>query len=607
MAEGLYLNPTAVGEWDADELNFYFGPFAAVNDAVKSYNVTNYINKGKLIVTKQNVRTNAYLGNAGFTVSVTTTDSAAMAMLTGLGFSLSGGVYTKTISTGTASPNLGKMTLDGLPIYEASGTVLNYKVQETTAPSGYYLSDVYYNFDFGGTGAASDRTVTKAFFNSPTGSVVTKKLSLQSWFVNNGNSALSPSVGLSGVTLAIYKKTVSGSNVTLTLAGTGTTVSGDYTFTGLDSSATYVVVEIATLDNYDLPTGKHLPVSAAALAGTYTATEYVANFTNTDCYYNSFGEANLQGTSSPYKYTYGTPLYNYVPYAQFRLTKYGHHVDETDFFLLDHMKFQLYSSNAGTEGKAFASLTAGTDGLQAEGYTYETGNELGSTGTFLTNPQTYGRVYWLVETATGGYTADQPVIGPITGYTINGVTDLEAYNTVPTGGGGTARYLQVVFNKQLLEENGTFVQNLADCTFTLYLADASYTPIVALTTIKTGLDQSVHGATSAGRGISESIDMVSLYNAYGPTSGLNYVAAINNGTDYEANFVLVETGHPSGSTPTKTNWPFTASTGGSTYTTNNFYNNTGNMITNIKVDKAPLRIRKVARSASEATAAPWKA
>ena len=103
-------------------------------------------------------------------------------------------------------------------------------------------------------------------------------------------------------------------------------------------------------------------------------------------------------------------------------------------------------------------------------------------------------------------------------YAQSGITAITLTNHNETGSGGTGenliRYFQIHVNKKLLNQESTFLRNLAGVTFELYLADSDFQPQGdKLTEFTTGLDTTVTNyASVAGRGISETLEFSSLYS-----------------------------------------------------------------------------------------------
>ncbi len=589
-----------------DDGNHYYGPITASRNATASVAITNSLNRGRIDITKRSVKSpHATLNGAKFTISVTPPagDTATQVLLTALGFTGSGTYSYVTAATAGS----GTVSVEGMPIYASNNSALVYTVTETTPPTGYFADPTSQTATFV---TATDRVFEMTFSNTPKVSLSVNKVGVDKY----ASRAHEVQLPLAGAVLDVYKKTVNGSNVTLAYETNATTsAAGQVTFSNLDGLSTYVIFERTPPAGYELPDGKSVLSSAGALNGTYSTDAYNALLAS----HYSTAEYNFASTTNT-SYTYPNKLVNYIPYAQFRLNKFDSVNTTTP---LNHAKYRLFSSLVSAGNKSFSQLQS-EGALTAEGVTYETGNEAGASGSFLTNPQTYGKVYWLYETAApSGYilpgTDDSRVIGPLTPegtgwgtyYTKNGLTTVSAYNTAQGGGGtGSERYLQIEINKILNSTGGTFIKNLPGAKFELWLADGTSVPVLYIGAMTTGADMGKYSdpgqiASVAGRAISESFDMAALYAdlTYG-----QYVTRTGSlgAYDYSARFVLKETAYPKDATPQKSQWALTASTAGAAYTVNTYYTG-GNSIPNIQTLKIPVRVRKVGYNvASPATLTP---
>ena len=586
-----------------DDGSYYYGPISASRNATASVAITNALNRGRIDITKKNIKTLATLNGAKFTISVTPPagDTATQALLTALGFSGSGGPYSYVTAATSGS---GTVSVEGMPIYASDNSTLVYTVTETTPPSNYFADPTSQTATFV---TAADRAFEMTFSNTPKVSLIVNKVGVDKY----ASRAHEVQLPLAGAILDVYKKTVDGSNVTLAYGMYLTTsAAGQVTFSNLDGLSTYVIFERTPPAGYELPDGKSVLSSAGALNGMYSTEAYNALLAS---HYGT-PEYNFALTTST-SYTFPEKLVNYIPYAQFRLNKFDSVNTTTP---LNHAKYRLFSSLVSAGNKTFSQLQA-EGALTAEGVTYETGNEAGASGSFLTNPQTFGKVYWLYETAAPPMyilpgTDDARAIGPLTPagtgwgtpYAKNGLTTVSAYNTAQGGGGtGTERYLQIEINKILNSTGGTFIKNLPGAKFELWLADGTSVPVLYLGNMTTGADMGKYTdpaqiASVAGRAISESFDMAALYADL--TNG-QYVTRTGSlgAYDYSARFVLKETAYPKDATPQKAQWALTASTAGAAYSVNTIYTG-GNSIPNIQTLKIPVRVRKVGYSVASPSA-----
>jgi pilin isopeptide linkage protein/uncharacterized repeat protein (TIGR01451 family) len=591
---GLYASLTK-----GSDNNYYYGPISASRNSTSSITLYNYLNRGKIEITKQDVKTSTKLANAKFTISATTADAPTGDILkNSLGFGQVGDTYTYTTGNTNAS---GFVSLEGMPIYDSTGATLVYTVKESTAPSGYLLNQTAQTATFTTT---ADRVFEMTFNDTPQVTLNATKMAVNK-YDSKGHEV---QLALSGAAFDVYQVTTSGSDHTLLyVASTTSTAAGLVSFGGLDGLASYVIIERTSPEGYDLPDGKSSYTAAGSLAGTYSSGDYS---TLLSTYYNT-GMHDFSGSTAT-SYAFTSKLINYVPYAQFKLTK----TDVDTGVTLDHAKYQLYSTNVSAGTMSYDQLIAtGT----LENYTYETGTESGVTGTFLTNAETYGKVYWLVEVqAPAGYIlpdADARVVGPLTPegtgwgtyYVKNGLTSVAATNKSQSGGSGDApRYLQIEINKILKDSTGTTTLcNLPGAAFEIWLADGTGQPVTGakIATMTTGLDMgsAADPSSVAGRAISQSFDMAALYASYG-----SYVTRSGSAGayDYSAQFVLKEVSYPKDTTPVKTQWVLTASTAGASYTVNSTYTG-ANSIPDLQMAKVAVRFRKMGYSvASPATQTP---
>ena len=615
MEAGLYSSSFTVG----DDGGFYYGPIVVELNDIKQETIINHKNEGELTVAKKDVKSgrNITSNPATFKVSVTPADAATIGRLAALGFTEdAGGVYTYTLVTGDD----GNATLEGLPIYEMeSGTAISYSIEETVAPEGYFLSNGVETASFT---TAETRAFEAEFANTPHATIRVRKLGTDA-FESKGHQR---TWTLPGAAMDAYKVTVVGGVYTLTYAGSDVTDENGYAeIGGLDGLGTYVVFERTAPEGYDLDiTGAKEPLTEGSLGGrSYSESEFLALFVAHNGALLSDGKPDAHafaGTANEYTFN---RLMNYRPYAQFRLIKLDakDKREEDKDTLLNHAQYELYSSPLDEAYKdwSFADLLA-ANRLTKEDYTYETGTEFGADGSFVTNPQKYGLVYWLVETAAP-YGYENPVdhvVGPIvpsesgwagTPYGKNGLTGVEDTNEPLNGGGeDPRRFLQVEINKIVVDGENSW--NMPGATFKLYLSNANSEKIRFLSTMTTGLDMgdAPNPEAVAGRAISLSFDMSVLYSDpdYKP-----YIEVDDedNPTSYRATFLLQEVEYPSNVTPERLTYVFTAGTAPESgvnevdgiYTLNKYY--TGiRSIRNRLAQKVPLTVRKLGKDAvTEAT------
>lgn len=603
------VNNTSAGQmWNS---SFYYQVPTLANNGMVTLTLQNKLNKGALTLNKTDLKTGTPLAGAAFRVSVANPDAAAQTLLLLQGFTQNAGdatVFEKTVAMGTASST----TLTGMPVFNADGTQLRYAVVETAAPEGYRLPDDNTPREFVLAEQTNYKTAT-TYQNPPSATLTALKLFYKEW-ENLNNPLLYP---LPGATLALYlleDETLQHVNTDQSPTAV-TNAAGQAQFTDLDGTKTYVLVEMAPPTGYELPGGKSGLADYTSLIGAS-----IADVLST---YNAKTYALMDAASNAYVVAKDEALQNSKPYAQFRITK----EDETDHSLLDHAKFTLYSC-ADEVLKQYAQTYTGAalfDAIQNAGlmqhdsYVYESGTALNNdgsdaSGVFKTKALEYGAAYWFMETdAPFGYeinTGSNP-FGPYTfdgaygtQYVHNGVTEATLANA-PLGGGGTGgeitmRYFQIHLNKELQDEQGTFLKNLAGVTFELWLADDDYQPQQLLTQFTTGLDSAVSDYPSvAGRGISETLEFSSLYSLY--PSWVTRTDEPEGSTykyQYAASFVLKEKNYPANVTPQNVLYPLSIHTADSSelIIEDHTYDKTAqanHSLQNILQVKSPVRIRKM--------------
>jgi pilin isopeptide linkage protein/uncharacterized repeat protein (TIGR01451 family) len=602
------VNNTSAGQmWNS---SFYYQVPTLADNGMVTLTLQNKLNKGALTLNKTDLKTGNPLAGATFRVSVANPDAAAQTLLALQGFTQNAGdatVFEKTVVMGTASST----TLSGLPVVNADGTQLRYAVVETAAPEGYRLPDDNAPREFILAQQTNHQTAT-TYQNPPSATLTALKLFYKDW-ENLNNPLLYP---LPGATLALYlleDGTLQYVNTDQTPTAV-TNAAGQAQFADLDGTKTYVMVEMTPPTGYELPGGKSSFADYSTLIGSP-----LAGVLST---YNAKTYDLMDAASNAYVVAKDEALQNSKPYAQFRITK----EDGTDHSLLDHAKFTLYACTdevlkqyAQTyTGAALFNAIQGDGLMQHDSYVYETGTALNADGSaaqgvFQTKALEYGAAYWFMETdAPFGYEIDtgSNPYGPYTfdgaygtQYVHNGLTEATFANATMGGGGGgeiTVRYFQIHLNKELQNEEGTYLKNLAGVTFELWLADGDYQPKQQLTQFTTGLDTAVSNYPSvAGRGISETLEFSNLYSLY--PSWVTRTDEPEGATyqyQYAANFVLKEKNYPANVTPQNVLYPLSIHTAdsGVLIIEDHTYDKTGDAnhsLQNILQVKSPVRIRKM--------------
>lgn len=603
------INNTAVGQlWDGA---FYYQVPALANNGAVTLTLQNRLNKGSLTLNKTDLKTGNALAGATFHISVSDPDAAAQSLLALQGFTQNAQdetLFEITVALGEAAT----ATLTGLPVFNANGTQLRYAVVETEAPAGYRLPDNNAPRVFT-VAQQANYTAATTYQNPPSATLTALKLYYKEW-ENLNNPLLYP---LPGATFALYlleEGTLRYVNTDQTPTVV-TNAAGQAQFSDLDGTKAYVVVEMAPPTGYELPVGKSGLTDYAALVGMPIADVLSA--------YNAATYDLMDAENNAYLVAKEQALQNSKPYAQFRITK----TDGEDQTLLDHAKFTLYyctdailKEYAQTyTGAALFSAIQSAGHMQHDSYVYESGTGLtangnAAQGVFQTKALEYGAAYWFMETdAPHGYQIDtgSNPFGPFTfdgaygtQYVHSGLTEATFANT-PQGGGGTGgeitvRYFQIHLNKELRDEQGTYLKNLAGVTFELWLADDDYQPQQLLTQFTTGLDTAVNDyASVAGRGVSETLEFSRLYSLY--SSWVTRTDEPEGATyryQYAANFVLREKLYPANVTPQNVLYPLTINTADSSVLIieDHTYDKTaeGNhSLQNILQVKSPVRIRKM--------------
>lgn len=574
---------------------WYFGPFTLSNNKVTTASIENVLNYGRVNITKYDAKTGQIIRSNPATfnvrVKVPASDAVTIAALTRLNFVQEGaaesGIVTMRVKDANAkTTSTGAATFFNLPVYDSNGSKLTYLISEKTAPNGYLLPED--NAVRQATLAdQKNHTFSFRYDDPPVAQLTARKVLLRNWESTTGHAITYP---YEGVVLALYEVAD-----TLKYVGEVTTnASGLAAFNNLNGMKTYAVVEVSAPDAVLLPTGKQMLAQPGALEGL------LSNVLDT---YNSVVINMAEKTNNYTVNTTNETLKNYEPYVQFRLTK----VDSTDpDKLLAHGKFKLYSATMEEYAAAGYNVASLTDGRHTDHYIYETGTALNELGKFLTEMQSNGRVYWFEEVEPpAGYEIINVITGPFvpqstghsgeTVYNVDGITDVTVANKPIQGeGDGTIRYIQVELTKELTNPSGNHIKYLANVTFELWLADAAFNRVAALTRFTTGLDTHItSGVDWQGRGISESFEMNRLMAQYP-----DHITVLEN-DEYRANFLLVEVSYPVDTTPVQYEYPLTIETNGAETTIDKTYTlEKNNTIKNIQSTDVPVRVRKLGYSAA---------
>ena len=584
-SEGVYVDTTGV----------YYGPYTLSNNLTSTQTITNTPNSGSLTINKLDAKnTETKLTGATFTVSVDTTGwSEDLIKLLPKGFAKVGETA-YAMTTGATNDN-GQVTVGNLPIYNGDAPI-EYTVTETQAPTGYLLnetpqSDITLNRQANGTYSNS-----VAFTNDPVATITITKEYYKQWD-KDSNPDTYHTYKLANAELAIfeegedgYLKQVDGTSVQTTGAN------GQTTFTGLNGTKTYYVFELSNANRLVSEDGRELGVSVSNIVGE-TPEAALKEYYGVSINLNSAEVLNNAGSAT---------LTNVEKYVQFTLDKYyieeeqklnldgtpvldedGNKVwvDKNDEHIpLDRAKFVLCRTTA--DDLSGAGIRAGAtyskdgwidalDGYLVSEYIYESGistSEGAGPGRVVTgnlpasdeSGTPYN--YFLVEVESpAGFAAPvwpSNVAGPLQDGVSAAMEDHPLH-----GPGDPIRYVQVKLDKvardkDLDEKNDASKDTkLANATFALYILGSDGSS-KRLSTFTTGVDIPGTGY-DAGRGVSESIEMRSLYYELG-TDYVTPVYAEDGETilEYTATFQVVEIGYPDYTTPKEPSYTFTLTTNG---------------------------------------------
>ncbi len=582
--DGVYVDATGV----------YYGPYTLENDETNTQTITNTPNTGSLTITKTDSKTDEPLPGAKFALSVAETglSNDAKTLLTNFGFKVENSVYTYEYATGTNAN--GSLTIPGLPVYDGT-TQISYTVTETQAPTGYLLNetakpDITLNRQTDGTYSNS-----VAFTNDPVATITITKQYYKQWD-KDSNPDTYHTYKLANAELAIFEV---GEGGTLQQVGTTTQktgANGQTTFTGLNGTKTYYVFELSNANRLVSEDGRKLGVSVNNIVGK-TPEAALKEYYGVSINLNSAEVLNNAGSAT---------LTNVEKYVQFTLDKYyieeeqkfnpdgtpvldkdGNKVwvDKNDEHIpLDRAKFVLCRTTAADLSGAGISAGAtyskdgwidALDGYLVSEYIYESGistSEGAGPGRVVTgnlpasdeSGTPYN--YFLVEVESpAGFAAPvwpSNVAGPLQDGEPATMEDHPLH-----GPGDPIRYVQVKLDKVArdkdMDEKGDASEDtkLANATFALYILGSDGSS-KRLSTFTTGVDIPGTGY-DAGRGVSESIEMRSLFYELG-TNYVTPVYAEDGETilEYTATFQVVEIGYPDYTTPKEPSYTFTLTTNG---------------------------------------------
>ena len=337
------------------------------------------------------------------------------------------------------------LEIEGLPLKDANGNLITYRVVETSAPDGYYvtmlrngvISDTEHVW--ADSQPNEDETeLTATLVDHPKGTVTVGKRLQQVWDWVVGNPKGSETA-LEGVTLTIYHVNSETGKLDAVIGSAKTDADGEASFDAfkLDASEKYVVIETdsTAADGVTYDSRITADESTESRSGYYTSsvtTPATVNepigMTVAECeakYGASEGGQSIVHEVS-WEYTGGSEnlyqdksaiLYNYDPYVQLTFEKEGQTItwtdggksevkSITDAKPLAHVQFAVYTMSADDYAAATADGSTADlstlDGLKAAGATtdgkiYETGSD----GSFVTGTLDYsdGNVYFFYETS----------------------------------------------------------------------------------------------------------------------------------------------------------------------------------------------------------------
>lgn len=519
----------------------YFGPIDIQAKENGKQNVTVYsaddaVNTATLKVAKYNVQDDTEPLKSAFTYAVMaqvkSTDTDTVSML-GNGWSAS--APTSVAASDIPEPADGYVwyysaaqtsaSVAGLPVKDSESKPIVYRVLELTPPAGFY-NKVNPDGSQGNTvsdpatlAAGTAYTYSSSLSDLPIVKVDARKRYKKVWEIVTEKESDIVSYYQTGVTLALYHVNNEGVLDDAPLASVETSGklanalfdSNTLKNKALDYREKYVIVETdsngfdtwyKTGTDYgengktggEIKQGDSIPLTLSGLeAGHYN--------------YQVLDLSSL----TPENDTETCTLYNYVPYFQIHLTKYGYKVTESKnensevtytrelLGNLDMAKFNLYAIPAAE----YANYSGPADAIAnnpdcTDGYVYETGMNGKGQFTTVNLPYKDDVVYILYESQIpDGYSIPAEGRSEIgyDGYIVikpkdyrtadnkyqNGIYNVVAENdTYPGDGGGSVRYFRVELNKYVHvaspeEETVKYDPEtdypLADVTFKLLLCD----------------------------------------------------------------------------------------------------------------------------------------
>lgn len=162
--------------------HWYFGPFELKDNQTTTAQITNRLNRGKIIINKLDAKSGAKLAGAKYTISVpvAANDANTIAALNAKGFRISTtpGIY--ELTGVTTAGNGGAVTVDQLPVYALDGSSLVYSIVETQAPNGYHMPDDN-SPRTAKLSAGNNYSQTLEYKNAPKVSVTVKKFLRKQW------------------------------------------------------------------------------------------------------------------------------------------------------------------------------------------------------------------------------------------------------------------------------------------------------------------------------------------------------------------------------------------------------------------------------------------